>query len=276
MVIDSHQHFWKYNPSRDKWIDENMEVIKRDFSPSDLFPILQSHGIGGCVAVQADQSEAETEYLLTEAVAHDFIKGVVGWIDLRSPNCEDRLNYFCNHPYFKGVRHILQAETPEFMLSESFKRGIKSISAFQIPYDLLVYPHHLEATITLVNTFPEQQFILDHLAKPDIKNGKVKEWAPKIKELAKAPNVACKVSGMVTEADWNSWNKETLTPYMDVVFDAFGAHRILYGSDWPVCLLAGQYKQVYDAVTHYCSKLSKREQDLVFGENAINWYNLSV
>ena len=276
MVIDSHQHFWNYNPQRDTWIDEQMKVLKRDFKPADLHPLLQSNGIEGCITVQADQSEDETNFLLKYAQENTFIKGVVGWVDLQSDGCESRLSHFTQNPIFKGVRHILQSETPEFMRTKKFKRGIASLCFYDLTYDLLVYPHHLEAAIQLVKEFPQQRFILDHLAKPDIKNQSVKAWASSIKELAQAPNLACKISGMVTEADWNTWKTSDFTPYLDIVFEAFGSKRVLYGSDWPVCLLAASYEQVYTLAFSYGSKLTPEEQALFMGKNAVQWYCLTL
>ena len=201
MKIDSHQHFWKYNPQRDAWIDESMKVIQADFFPPDLESHLRQHKIDGCIAVQADQSEEETEFLLELASQYSFVKGVVGWVDLRAANVEERLEYYSQNSYFKGVRHIVQAEKEDFLLSADFQKGISTLSQFKLPYDILIFPNQLESAIQTVNQFPNQEFVLDHIAKPYIKNQSLHPWKSLIQELAKASNVSCKISGLITEAD---------------------------------------------------------------------------
>ncbi|MEO7531835.1 MAG: amidohydrolase family protein [Sediminibacterium sp.] len=273
-VIDSHQHFWKYHPDNHGWINDDMSVIRKDFLPGDLLPLLQQNDIEGCVAVQADQSQKETDFLIELAAANPFIKGVVGWVNLRAADSVDRLAYYSAYPIVKGFRHILQGEDPAFMLQPDFLRGISALQAFGFTYDILIYPAHLEASLQLVKHFPEQSFVIDHLAKPDIKNGVIGNWKKGIESLAALPNVFCKVSGMVTEADWKGWKKEDLFPYLDVVSNAFGVNRLLYGSDWPVCLVASSYQQMLAPVRDYFSKFSAAEQEMVFGKNAINFYHL--
>lgn len=276
MIIDSHQHFWKYDPVRDSWIDASMKDLRRDFLPADLEGLYKDHGIDGCVAVQADQSEQETDFLLQYATQYPFIKGVVGWVDLLAKDIESRLDHFSNNKYFKGVRHVLQSENDDFMLTPDFQHGISKLGSFDLTYDLLVYPHQLQNTITLVEKYPEQKFVLDHLAKPPIKSKKIDQWELRLRELSKYPNVCCKLSGMLTEADWLHWKKEDFKPYMDVIFDAFGAQRILFGSDWPVCLLAGDYGQVLDIVQGYIKQLPKEEKLMIMGGNAQSFYNLGL
>lgn len=274
MRIDAHQHFWNYDPVRDAWIDESMQVIRKDFLPQHLAPILKVNQIDGCVAVQADQSETETEFLLACADKNPFIKGVVGWVDLRNNSIEDRLAHYAKNRLFKGVRHIVQVEANDFMLGEAFQHGISKLAQFNLTYDILVFPPQLKPAIALVNTYPNQKFVVDHIAKPYIKDGKIDKWKVDMIELAKAPNVYCKVSGMVTEADFQNWKKGDFTPYLDVVFEAFGTNRILYGSDWPVCLLAAKYQQQLNIVQDYLEDFSEEEKAKIMGENAIHFYSL--
>ncbi len=275
MIIDSHQHFWKYNPRTHAWIDDKMKVIRRDFMPGDLKSLLDNLSIYGCIAVQADQSEEETEFLLKLAKRYPFIKAVVGWIDLWDEKLEERLEKFSGRPKLAGFRHILQSEDPEKMLEPVFLRGMKTLQKNGYTYDILIYPKHLDAAIELVRRCPDQKFVVDHLAKPDIKNQIFETWAEKMTQLAKSENVCCKVSGLVTEADWNHWKPSDLKPYLDTVFEMFGTRRLLYGSDWPVCLLAGSYKEVYSVVTDYLSDFAAGERKDVMGENAVRFYGIS-
>lgn len=274
MTIDSHQHFWKYNQVRDAWIDESMKVIRRDFLPEDLRPILKDNAIDGCIAVQADQSETETEFLLNLAKNNPEIKGVVGWVDLRAANVEERLAYYSKNPIFKGVRHIVQAESETFVLQEDFQKGIGKLAKFGLTYDILVTPNQLENVCKLIDKFPNQKFVLDHLGKPYIKNGKIENWEENIRKLTKFTNVSCKLSGFVTEADWGNWKVDNFKVYFDVIFEAFGVDRILFGSDWPVCQLAAEYKEVVQIVDNYIGKFSTIQQNKIMGENAVEFYNL--
>ncbi len=276
MIIDSHQHFWKFNSSKDAWIDDSMVAIRRDFLPKDLEPIYNRYNISGCIAVQADQSEKETEFLLECAGKYAFIKGVVGWVDLLDEDVTLRLAHFSKNNGLKGIRHILQAEPEGFMLRPEFQNGISKLSIFNLVYDLLVYPGQLEDCIELVKKFPRQTFVLDHIAKPFIKSKRLKKWKTQLLELARQPNVNCKLSGMVTESDWKKWKMEDFKPYLDVVFKAFGPHRILFGSDWPVCLLAANYGQTLEIAHSYIKTFSKEEQDAIMGGNAIRIYNLNI
>ncbi|MDO5977370.1 amidohydrolase family protein [Flavivirga spongiicola] len=274
MKIDAHQHFWKYNPVRDAWIDDSMTVIRKDFLPQDLKPILEANTIDGCIAVQADQSENETDFLLQCAIENPFIKGVVGWVDLLSDNVEERLEYYSKNNILKGVRHIVQAEANDFMLRKDFQNGISKLQQFNLTYDILVFPPQLEAAIQLVREFPNQKFVLDHIAKPYIKDAKIHDWKINMSTLAKAPNVYCKVSGMVTEADLKQWRLSDFQPYLDVVFEAFGIDRIMYGSDWPVCLLAAEYQEQLNIIETYISRFSSDDKIKIMGNNAIRFYNL--
>ena len=274
MRIDSHQHFWNYDPIVYAWIDESIASLQRDFLPKDLKPILDANKIDGCIAVQADQSEAETEFLLKCSEENSFVKAVVGWVDLCADNVEERLAHFAENKKLTGVRHVVQEEPDDFMLREDFQFGISKLENFGLVYDILVYPTQLRASIVLANKFPQQAFILDHIAKPYIKDGKIDQWKKEIEELAKAPNVYCKISGMVTEADFKNWRKEDFTRYLDVVFNAFGIDRIAYGSDWPVSTLAAEYSEQLNIVEDYIADFSEEDKAKVMGGNAIKFYNL--
>jgi L-fuconolactonase len=275
MKIDSHQHFWKYHPIKDSWISEDMKVIQRDFLPADLLPLLEVKYIDGCVSVQADQSEEETHFLLQLAKENDFIKGVVGWIDLRAENLEARLEYFSQYKKLKGFRHIVQSEPEEdFMLQEDFCNGIAKLAKYNFTYDLLIFPKHLPYATALAKRFPQQSFVIDHLAKPDFKQIDFAIWEKEIRAIAACSNVMCKVSGLVTEADWNNWKKSEFTYCLNVVTSAFGIHRLMFGSDWPVSLLAASYGESCDIVEDYFSKFSNEEQDKFWGGNAIEFYHL--
>lgn len=274
MIIDAHQHFWKYHPVKDAWIDASMEVIRKDFLPKDLWPILKNNGVDGCIAVQADQSETETEFLLDCAKQNAFIKGVVGWIDLLNKDVENRLAHYSKNKTFKGVRHIVQAEPEDFVLQKAFQNGISKLTQFGLTYDILVFPHHLKNVIKMVRKFPDQQFILDHIGKPNIKDGKLKNWEKDIRALSQFKNVACKVSGMVTEGKWKKWKASDFDKYLDVIFDSFGVNRLMYGSDWPVCLLSASYKQQLNIIQDYTNTFTEGDKNKVMGLNAIQIYNL--
>ena len=274
MRIDTHQHFWRFDPQRDAWITNDMSVIQRDFLPEDLQPLLQQHQLDGCIAVQADTSEKETKFILELADQHPFIKGVVGWLDLCSDTIDDRLEHFSQYKKLKGLRHIVQAEPDGFLLRKDFQRGISALEKYNLTYDILIFPHQLEEAIEFVKTFPKQKFILDHGAKPYIKVGKIEPWKSQMETLAGFENVACKVSGLTTEADWNTWDKTSMQPYLEVIFNAFGTKRTLFGSDWPVSLLAGTYAEIITLVEDYISKFSETEQQQIMGLNAKTWYHL--
>ena len=275
--IDAHQHFWQFDPVRDNWITEDMSIIRRDFLPADLLPILERNEFDGSVVVQTCQTEEDNQFMLGLAAENDFIKGIVGWVDLRAENIEERLKYYRNnYPKLKGFRHVLQAEFNEqFMLTKKFRRGISLLNTYGFTYDILIYPLHLKYAETLVAEFPDQKFVVDHLAKPRIKDREIDEWQKDIEALSKYQNVSCKVSGMLTEADWYSWRTADFQAYLDVVFNAFGINRVIYGSDWPVCIVAGGYNRALEILQLYTSRLSHHEQDLFFGGNAVDFYNLA-
>lgn len=273
--IDSHQHFWNFDPQRDAWITEDMAAIRRDFGPEDLRPIYDAHDVEGCVAVQADQSQAENEFLLGLAERHDWIKGVVGWVDLQAEDVVQQLERLSIYRKLKGIRHILQGEKQrDFMLRPAFLRGIGHLEKFDLAYDILIYPDQLRYAADFVARFPNQRFVVDHIAKPYIRDGKLDPWREDMQRLASYANVWCKVSGMVTEANWSSWKKSDFTPYLDTVTSLFGPERLMYGSDWPVCLVAATYSEMMEIVVDYFSALSASEQDRIFRTNAIEFYKL--
>ncbi|WP_295719589.1 amidohydrolase family protein [Mucilaginibacter sp.] len=273
--IDAHQHFWLFDPVRDNWINDEMLAIKQDFLPAQLLPVLQQNGMDGCVAIQANQTDDETMFLLDLADEHSFIKGVVGWVDLKADNLEEKLKEYRMYNQLKGFRHILQSEPDkQYMLQPAFQKGIAALQRHGYTYDILIYPEHLPYATELVGGFPDQKFVVDHMAKPPIKTQEIKDWQADIESLAKHQNVFCKISGLLTEADWAKWKIADFTAYLDVVFNAFGADRIMFGSDWPVCLLAGAYKSSLDVLHSFIAKLSAIEQELFFGGNAISFYNL--
>lgn len=277
LKIDSHQHFWKFDPVRDSWIGESMSAIQRNFMPEDLKPILNKHGIDGCVSVQADQSEAETEFLLSLAGQHDFIKGVVGWIDLRAADIGKQVERYIGIKKLKGFRHVLQGEADRaLMLSPNFMNGIKMLKRHDFTYDILIFPDQLGYTFQFVKTFDGHKLVIDHIAKPDIKNKNIDKWEKGIRNIAQYPNVYCKASGMVTEADWHNWVLLDFKPYLDIIFEAFGPKRVMFGSDWPVCNVAGGYQQMLSIVKNYTSELSAGEQAGFWGQNAAEFYNLEV
>lgn len=273
--IDAHQHFWKFDPIRDNWITDEMSVIRKDFLPQYLEPLLQQNGFDGCVTIQSEQSENENLFQLANAEKYDSIKGIVGWIDLQSENIAERLAYYKQFEKIKGFRHILQGESVrDIMLHPNFLRGISALKKFDYTYDILIYPDQLIFTKKFVAKFPEQKFVIDHLAKPYIKDKKIDEWKKDIQQVAQYENVYCKISGYITEADLKHWKKEDFKPYFDIVVELFGTNRIMFGSDWPVCLAGGDYNEVVNIVKDYFSSFTQQEQAQFFGLNPIEFYNL--
>lgn len=274
--IDAHQHFWQFDPVRDNWINADMSAIARDFMPADLKPLLDRNEIEGNVLVQTCQDESDNQFMLKLADENSWIRGVVGWVDLRSDDVEERLKYYRdNYPKMKGFRHVLQGEPDErYMLRDDFRRGISLLNRYGFTYDILIYPVHIQYASQLVAEFPEQQFVVDHLAKPYIKSGAIEPWKSDMEKLAQYQNVCCKVSGMLTEADWHRWRTDDFTPYLDAIVQAFGSSRVMYGSDWPVCVLGGGYNRAMEILQIYMSRFSPREQELFFGGNAVKFYNL--
>jgi len=277
MRIDAHQHFWRYNADEFGWIDDSMSSLRRDFGPDDLKPELERAGFQGSIVVQARQSLEETRWLLELAGASPLILGVVGWVDLRSPQVRSQLQVFAGNPKLVGVRHVVQSEPDErFLLDSEFLRGITVLEEFDLTYDILIYPRHLPVAAEFVRHFPRQRFVLDHLAKPLIKSASIRPWEAGMRELAKFPNVYCKLSGMVTEADWQNWKPEHLTPYLDIAVDCFGPDRLMIGSDWPVCTAAASYKQTMNVVLDYFRKYPSDIRDAVLGGNAHRFWKLML
>lgn len=276
MRIDTHQHFWKYNPVEYGWIGPEMSALRRDFLPPDLEAEIRAAGIDGVISVQARQTLEETAWLLEMAAANDFIKGVVGWVPLVSTEVEKDLERFAAAPKFKGVRHVLQDEPDEhYLLREDFNAGIRALRSFDLVYDLLIFERHLPQTIEFVDRHPSQAFVLDHIAKPRIREGVIEPWRTNLRALARRENVWCKVSGMVTEADWEGWTPEGLRPYFDAVLEAFGPSRLMFGSDWPVCRAACAYRRWAEVVQAWAAPLSGHERDDLFGGTALRVYNLA-
>jgi L-fuconolactonase len=277
MIIDSHQHFWRYEAVRHAWITDAMALLKRDFMTEELEHEYDVHGVDGSIAVQVDQSETETLFLLDLAERSKRIAGVVGWTDLCSPSLEERLRFFSGFKKLCGFRHIAQAEPDDrFLVRSDFMRGISRLREFGFTYDILVYPKQLPAAIELVSGFPEQRFVVDHMAKPEIRTGERAAWSGHIRAIGQNANVFCKVSGLVTEADWVCWKAEDFYPYLDVVFEAFGPERLMFGSDWPVCLLAASYGQVKQVVETYVNTYCSSRKERIFGGNAERFYGLKV
>ena len=275
MKIDSHHHFWHYDPGEYDWIDDSMKVIRRDFLPEHLRSEIAAAGVDGAVSVQARQSRVETQWLLDLARRHAFIKGVVGWVDLVSAKAGEELERFAANPKLKSVRHVVQGEADEkFILREDFNRGIRELKRFNLAYDILILERHLPQTIQFVDAHPGQIFILDHIAKPRIKDNVFAPWEKNIRELAKRPNIYCKTSGMVTEADYANWNEPQLQRYFEAVLEAFGPKRLMFGSDWPVCLVACGYVRWHKLVSSWISKLTSDEQARILGGTAIEAYKL--
>ncbi len=275
MKIDSHHHFWSYDPLEYDWIDDTMQPLRRDFLPEHLRTEIASAGVDGVVSVQARQNLNETEWLLDFAANEDFIKGVVGWVELSSPNVSAELEHFAANPKLKSIRHVVQGELDDqFILRPDFNRGIRELKKFDLAYDILIFERHLPQTIRFVDTHPNQRFILDHIAKPRIKDNVLEPWNTHFRELAKRPNVYCKASGMVTEADYGEWTEVQLKPYFDAALEAFGPERLMFGSDWPVCLLACEYARWHKLVSSWIKKLSSAEQSRILGGTAIEAYQL--
>ena len=277
MRIDSHQHFWNYDPVRDSWITEEMKVLKRKFTPKDLLPLLQRAHIDGTIAVQANQSESENLFLLSLAEKCPAIAGIVGWLDFRAPDAAQRLAYFKQFGKIRGFRHVVQDEPDNrFLLRPDFLRGIGLLRQFGFTYDVLIYPKQLPSAADFVHTFPDQPFVIDHIAKPAMKEREITIWARQLAAFAANPNVYCKISGLITEADWSNWQASDFKPYLDVVFDVFGVNRVMFGSDWPVCLLAGTYERVLQIVEDYVKNRPLEEKDRIFGGNAAKFYGVET
>jgi L-fuconolactonase len=274
MQVDTHVHFWKYNKKKDAWITNDMKILQQDYLPQTIALTLKRNEIDGCVAVQADQSEVETLFLMELSKTHDIIKGVVGWVDLQSENIGERLQYFLQYPVIKGWRHIVQGEPTDFLSGKDFRRGIAALQAYGYTYDVLIYQHQLKPVLEFITHFPEQKFVIDHCGKPDIANKKIDEWKSLMQEIAKHPNAYCKLSGLFNEAKWKEWSAGEFYPYLDVVFEAFGTDRLMFGSDWPVMLLSGIYVQWKSLLEKYMENFEEEDREKVFGENAVEFYSI--
>jgi L-fuconolactonase len=273
-MIDAHVHFWKYDKKRFDWIDNNMKILQQDYLPEHFSLTMKRNEITGVVAVQADQSELETHFLVELAKTHAEIRGVVGWVDLQADNVEARLEYFSQYPIIKGYRHIVQGEPNDFLGRENFRRGVSALKPYNYTYDILIYHHQLQPAIDFAAAFPDMKLVIDHCAKPDVRHKKIDEWKTLMKEMGKMPHVYCKLSGLLTEANWKQWSAGDFYPYLDTVFEAFGTDRLLFGSDWPVMLLSGIYVQWKSLLEKYMENFEQEEKDKVFVENAIQFYNL--
>ncbi|MBK5271810.1 MAG: amidohydrolase family protein [Bacteroidia bacterium] len=274
MQVDTHVHFWKYDKVKDSWITNDMKILMQNYLPENISLSLKHNGIDGCVAVQANQAELETHFLVELAKTHNIIKGVVGWIDLQNKNISERLEYFSQYPIIKGWRHVVQAEPDDFLLRQDFQSGIAALRPYNYTYDILIYHHQLKPALAFVSKFPDQKFVIDHCAKPGIANHNIDEWKRLMLEMAAHPNVYCKLSGLLTEAKWKEWSPGDFYPYLDVVFDAFGTDRLMFGSDWPLILLSGIYVQWKSLLEKYMENFDRDEKEKVFGETAVRFYNL--
>ena len=274
MRIDAHQHFWNYDSERFEWITDDMAALRRNFLPEDLYPILQASQIDGCIAVQAEEHLRETAFLLELSEDHPWILGVVGWAELGQDNLDEILDQWSNHSKLLGFREVLQSKEPEYMLRKEFIRGIHKLGKRGYTYDLLTYPNQLPAALQLVDACPNQFFVIDHLSKPDIKAGDWKAWKKSLQPFSERELVYAKVSGLVTEADWNKWSPADLFPYLEIALELFGPKRLLFGSDWPVCLAAAQYKEVLGVIESFADQLSPQEKDALFGGTAQEFYKI--
>jgi L-fuconolactonase len=277
MYIDAHQHFWRYNAREYGWIADSMASLRRDFLPCDLEPELKRNGFEGCVAVQTRQTIEETRWLLELAAHNSFMVGVVGWVDLKSPSLRAELESFGENPKLVGWRHIVQSEPDDrFLLHPEFLAGVAVLEEFGFAYDILIYPRHIPVALEFARHFPSQRFVLDHLAKPSIKTGDLRAWAKGMRELGSLPNIMCKLSGLVTEADWQRWQPQEIRPCLDVAFESFGPERLMIGSDWPVCMVAASYSRAIQVVTDYLKPFSPEIRDAVMGGNAQRFWRLKA
>jgi L-fuconolactonase len=272
--IDAHQHFWRYDPAVQTFIDESMSVLKRDFLPEHSRAELARAGLAGCIAVQAPQTLEETRWLLELSDANDFIRAVVGWVDLRSKSLDAVLDELTEHPRLRGIRHILQDEPNDIFEDASFKRGVARLAHHGLTYDMLVFERQLPLAGRLMASLPEVSFVLDHVGKPNLREPNLEFFLRDLRPIAKLPNVVCKLSGLVTEADWQGWKPETLRPFVEGAVELFGTERLLFGSDWPVCLLAGSYRDVFGLIDDYFREYSEAERAALFGGNALRAYRI--
>jgi L-fuconolactonase len=275
MIVDCHQHFWRVGAFDYPWMTPQVELLCRDYLPPMLKPILQRNGVDQTILVQASNSVAETRWLLDLAEQNPFIDGVVGWVDLKSDDVARQLDEFTAHSKFKGVRHLVESEpADDWLTQEGVIRGLRELSSRGLSYDLLVHTRHLKHATAVVARCPDLQFVVDHMAKPPIASGEIVEWARELKQLATFPNVSCKLSGLVTEADWTNWSVEDLRPYVETALEYFGPARMMFGSDWPVCLLAGSYDRVLKSFEIVLDDLEEEDKRHIFSENAMKFYRI--
>ena len=275
MHIDSHQHFWQFDPGQYAWITEEMAVLQHDFLPDDLAPLLKSSGFDASIVVQARHILEENDWLLALSDQYDFVRGVIGWVDLCTEDVSSQLRRYGGHRKFKGVRHVVHDEPNiEFMLLPEFRRGIRALADFGLTYDLVLRPVHVPVALKLVREFPRQPFVVDHIAKPLIKDCKTAPWQEDLEALAQFENVYCKLSGMVTETNWRAWRPEEFVPYLEVVFNAFGPERVMIGSDWPVCTLSGDYGEVMDIVNNFVQRFPLELHNQILGDNCARFYGV--
>jgi L-fuconolactonase len=276
MRIDAHQHFWRYNATDYTWMSDAMDILRRDHLPTDLEPLLRATGFDGTIAVQARRTERETDWLLELAGAHSFIRGVVGWVDFTSPQLDASLESYAANPKLRGLREIIH-DMPDvdYATSTLHMSAIAKLARHNLAYDLLLKPPHLPAAIRLVDQFPNQPFVVDHIAKPNLAAGEIEPWRTQFRELARRDNVHCKLSGMVTEAAWGQWTPATFEPYLNAALEAFGPSRLMIGSDWPVCTLSGSYAQTMGIVVEFANSLAPSERDAILGHNAARFYNVA-
>lgn len=275
MIVDSHHHFWRYDPVEYGWISDSMRALRRDFLPADLRREVEAAGVDGVVSVQARQTLSETRALLAHARENDFIRGVVGWVPLVDPAVRGTLEELAQDPYLRACRHVLQDEPDdEYMLRRDFNEGVRAVTEAGLVYDILIFERHLPQTLEFVDRHPNQVFVLDHIGKPRIRDGSFGAWRGTVRDLARRTNLYCKISGMVTEADWERWSEAELAPYMDAVLDAFGPRRLMYGSDWPMCLVGVGYARWFELVAGFAARLSGDERERVLGGTAIEAYRL--
>lgn len=278
-IIDAHQHFWQLDkPFEYGWLDApDKAPIRRNYLPENLAPHLRSCGVDYSVFVQTQHNLDENRWVLRMAERHDFIAGVVGWVDLASPDCEAQLSEFVEHPKFVGIRHVTHDEPDDdFIIREDVMQGLRVLEKQRVPFDLLFYVKHLKHAATLARQLPELPMVMDHLAKPRIKDQATEEWLGDFRAAAEFPNIYCKLSGMVTEADWRQWEPHDLRPYVEAALEAFGPQRCMYGSDWPVCELAASYEQVFEALKECLAELSDTEQQAIWGGTAARFYGLQL
>lgn len=276
MIIDSHQHFWQYDAKRHDWITDEMKILRKDYLPADALPVMQEAGVQGCVAVQADQSEAETEFLLQQTVEHPFIKAVVGWVDLRAKNLQERLDYFKQFVPLKGFRHVVQGEADDrFIMGKQFTEGVAMLEKYGYTYDILIFPKQLPAALEFAKQHDKMRLVIDHGAKPNLKTGEIGQWLAYMQQFAELKHVGCKISGLVTEADWKKWNREQIFTILEALTQIFGPSRLMFGSDYPVCKLATTYLQWMELCKDFFRHFSEAEKQMIFGGNAIRFYNIN-